>query len=260
MRRLTRCLAVLGAVSGMVLAGSSAAISSPAISSAADASAAGSSTVGSKTSRPSEKGIDCVVQYVDERDEIIRTGTAPEGQVYGQFDCVRGQWVFAWDRGRTDKAIAADEIRIDPSGAVSVRRFTGPALGNDLTLGEITAIAQAVTGSREVTVDRAIVAVDDGKERTPEEIEALLAGKDTTGVRVLDTIEKPDPAKSTKDVIDEAGGTPESTVVYLSLWGAIKSVFAWVADTIHDIGEWLDRHCDWAPSPNGLGVVIVCRW
>lgn len=156
--------------------------------------------------------------------------------------------------------IVADAIWVDPSGTVSVRRFTGPALGNDLTLGEIAAIAQAVTGSRKVLIDRAIVAVDDGKERTPEQVEALLAGKDTTGVRVLKTIEKPDRASSAKDVIDEAGGTPETTVVYFSLWGAIKSALSWVADTIGEIGEWIDRHCGWGPSPNGLGVVITCRW
>jgi hypothetical protein len=237
---LARRLAVIGVVGGMVLTVSSTAVA--------------------ETGKPPEKGTDCVVHYVDDRGGIIRTETEPEGRVHGQFHCVGGQWVFGWDPGSADDAIAADEIWIDPSGAVSARRFTGPALGNDLTLGEIAAIAQAVTGSREVMIDRAVVAVDDGKERAPEEIEALLAGKDTTGVRVLKTIEKPDPTRSTRDVIGEAGGTPESTVVYFSIWGAIKSVFAWVADTIQDIGEWIDRHCDWEPSPNGLGTVVVCHW
>ncbi|WP_406072078.1 hypothetical protein [Micromonospora sp. NBC_01638] len=240
MSRLVRRLAVIGVVSGTVLAMSSAAVA--------------------QTDKPPKKGTDCVVQYVDDRGGIVRTETEPEGRVYGQFRCVGGQWMFAWDPFGADDVIAADEIWINPSGAVSVRRFTGPALGNDLTLGEIAAIAQAVTGSEKVLIDRAIVAVDDGKERTPEQIEALLAGKDTTGVRVLDTVEKPDPARSTKDVIDEAGGTPESTVVYFSIWGAIKSVFAWVSDTVKEVGEWIDRHCHWGPSPNGLGVVIVCRW
>ena len=102
------------------------------------------------------------------------------------------------------------------------------------------------------------MAVDDGKERTPEQIEALLAGKDDTGVKVLDIVDKPDPAMSTKDLIDEAGGMPETTVVYFSLWGAIKAVFAWVGDTIGDIGEWFDRHCDWGPSPTAWAV-RACR-
>ncbi|MEU4472812.1 hypothetical protein [Micromonospora sp. NPDC023888] len=239
MSRLARRLAVIGVVSATVLAMSTAAVA--------------------QTDKPPTKGTDCVVQHVDDRGGIVRTETEPEGREYGQFRCVGGQWTFAWDPFGADDMITADEIQIDPAGAVSVRRFTGPALGNDLTVGEIAGIARAVSGSREVLIDRAIVAVDDGRERTPEQIEALFAGKDTTGVRVLDIIEKPNAAMSTTDVIDEAGGTPETTVVYFSLWGAIKSVFAWIVDTIGDIGEWIDDHCDWG-SPNTVGDVVTCRW
>ncbi|MFG1892408.1 hypothetical protein ACGFIP_00085 [Micromonospora zamorensis] len=239
MKRLAHRLAVIGVVSGTVLAMSSAAVARP--------------------DKPPTKGTDCVVQHVDERGGIVRTETEPEGREHGQFRCEGGQWTFAWDPFGADDMIRAGEIQIDPAGAVSARRFTGPALGNDLTVGEIATIAQAVSGSREVLIDRAIVAVDDGKERTPEQVEALLAGKDDTGVRVLDIIEKPNAAMSTKDVIDEAGGTPESTVVYFSIWGAIKSVFAWIVDTIGDIGEWIDDHCDLG-SPNDFGDVVTCRW
>ncbi|MFF0470562.1 hypothetical protein ACFYPX_24390 [Micromonospora zamorensis] len=239
MKRLAHRLAVIGLVSGTVLAMSSAAVA--------------------RTDKPPTKGTDCVVQHVDDRGGIVRTETEPEGREHGQFRCTGGQWTFAWDPFGADDMIRAGEIQIDPAGAVSARRFTGPALGNDLTVGEIATIAQAVSGSREVLIDRAIVAVDDGKERTPEQVEALLAGKDDTGVRVLDVIEKPNAAMSTKDVIDEAGGTPESTVVYFSIWGAIKSVFAWIVDTIGDIGEWIDDHCDLG-SPNDFGDVVTCRW
>ncbi|WP_328371436.1 hypothetical protein OHQ88_00825 [Micromonospora zamorensis] len=239
MKRLAHRLAVIGVVSGTVLAMSSAAVARP--------------------DKPPTKGTDCVVQHVDERGGIVRTETEPEGREHGQFRCEGGQWTFAWDPFGADDMIRAGEIQIDPAGAVSARRFTGPALGNDLTVGEIATIAQAISGSREVLIDRAIVAVDDGKERTPEQIEALLAGKDDTGVRVLDIIDKPNAAMSTKDVIDEAGGTPESTVVYFSIWGAIKSVFAWIVDTIGDIGEWIDDHCDLG-SPNDFGDVVTCRW
>ncbi|WP_330438549.1 hypothetical protein OHB44_26535 [Micromonospora sp. NBC_00821] len=239
MSRLAHRLAVIGVVSGTVLAMSSAAVA--------------------RTEKPPQKGADCVVQHVDERGKILRTETAPEGREHSPFRCVAGKWTFAWAPFGADDMITADEIQIEPSGAVSVRRFTGPALGNDLTVGEIAGIAQAVSGSREVLVDRAIVAVDDGKERTPEQVAALLAGKDDTGVRVLDIIEKPHAAMSTKDVIDEAGGTPETTVVYFSIWGAIKAVFAWIVDTIGEIGEWIDDHCD-AGSPNDFGDVITCQW
>ncbi|MCG5473015.1 hypothetical protein LADH09A_000899 [Micromonospora sp. LAH09] len=239
MKRSAHRLAVMGVVSATVLAMSSAAVA--------------------QTDKPPTKGTDCVVQHVDDRGGIVRTESEPEGREHGRFRCEGGQWTFAWEPFDTDDRITAGEIQIDPAGAVSVRRFTGPALGNDLTVGEIAGIAQAVSGSREVLIDRAIVAVDDGKERTPEQVEALLAGKDDTGVRVLGVIEKPNAAMSTKDVIDEAGGTPETTVVYFSLWGAIKSVFAWIVDTISDVGEWIDDHCDWG-SPNDVGDLVTCRW
>jgi hypothetical protein len=239
MSRLAHRLAVIGVASGTVLAMSSAAVA--------------------HTDKPPQKGADCVVQHVDDRGTPVRTETAPEGREYGQFRCVGGKWTFAWEPFGPDDAITADEIQINPAGAVSVRRFTGPALGNDLTVGEIAGIARAISGSREVQIDRAIVAVDDGKERTPEQVEALLAGKDDTGVGVLDVIEKPDTAMSTKDVIDEAGGTPETTVVYFSILGAIKSFFAWIVDTIDEIGEWIDDHCDWG-FPNNTGDIVTCRW
>ena len=188
MSRLAHRLAVIGVVSGTVLAMSSAAVA--------------------QTVKPPQKGTDCVVEHVDERGEVVRTETEREGREYGPFRCVGGQWTFAWAPFAADDMITADEIQVDPAGAVSVRRFAGPALGNDLTVGEMAGIARAISGSREVLIDRAIVAVDDGKERTPEQVEALLAGKDDTGVRVLDIIEKPNAAMSTKDVIDEAGGDP----------------------------------------------------
>ncbi|MEV1075204.1 hypothetical protein [Micromonospora parva] len=239
MSLLAHRLAVIGVASATVLAMSSSAVA--------------------QTDKPPRKGADCVVQHVDERGGTVRTETAPEGKEYGAFRCVGGQWTFGWSPFAADDLITAGEIQVDPAGAVSVRRFTGPALGNDLTAGEIAGIAQAVSGSREVFVDRAIVAVDDGKQRTPEQVAALLAGKDDTGVRVLDIVEKPDAAMSTKEIIDEAGGTPETTVVYFSLWGAIKSVFAWIVDTIGEIGEWIDDHCDWG-SPNDVGDIVTCRW
>ncbi|MDG4802740.1 hypothetical protein [Micromonospora sp. WMMD980] len=240
MNRLARRLAVLGVVSGTLLAMSSAAVAG--------------------TDETPDKDTDCVVQYTDDQGTVVRTGTEPEGREQGQFRCVGGKWTFAWAPFDADDMITSDEIWISPSGAVSVRRFTGPALGGDLTLGEIAAIEQAVSGSGRTVIDRAIVAVDDGKQRTPEQVAALLAGKDDTGVRVLGTVEKPDAAMSVKDIVDEAGGTPETTVVYFSLWGAIKAVFAWIVDTISGIDDWIDRHCRWWPSTSGVGAVFECRW
>ena len=78
MSRLAHRLAVIGVVSGTVLAMSSAAVA--------------------QTDKPPQRVADCVVQHVDERGKILRTETAPEGREYGQFRCVAGQWTFAGRR------------------------------------------------------------------------------------------------------------------------------------------------------------------
>ena len=65
---------------------------------------------------------------------------------------------------------------------------------------------------------------------------------------------------SAGDLIHGAGGTPETTVVYFSLWGAIKGFFAWVVDTIHDIGTWLQEHCDVGPSWDGQSIEVTCQF
>lgn len=242
MRRTTHRLAVLGVVGGLVLAATPA---------AALAGAGELKTINGE----------CVVQQVDERGQVTDTSTAREGEVYGQFRCVAGQWEMTrspFDRGDT---VTSPEIQVDRSGNVSVQRLAGPALGLEMTMSEMARVVRALTGD-EVAVNRAVVAVDDGRRRTPEEVQALLAGKDTTGARVLGVVDRLDPAMSTKDVIDETGGTPETTVVYFSIWGGLKRAFAWVVDTLQDIGEWVGVNCHLEPSPTGDGIDLVCevRW
>lgn len=239
MRRMMHRLAVLGVVSATGLALSAAAVA--------------------HTVEPRTSGSECVVEHVDERGAVTDTFAEREGAEYGQFRCEGGQWVFAWAPFERDDAITAGEIQVDPAGTISVRRFVGPAQGYELTMAEMAGIIQAVTGDRDVVIDRAVVTVDDGRERSPEEIEAILAGKDTDA-RVLGVIDRPDLALSTKDVIGETGGTPETTVVYFSIWGAIKGAFAWVVNKIEEVGEWIEEHCFWGPSSDGLGVSLTCRW
>jgi CubicO group peptidase (beta-lactamase class C family) len=239
MRRTTHRLAVLGVVGGLVLAATPAA------------------TLAGADELKTING-ECVVQHVDERAQVTDTTFAREGEVYAQFSCAKEQWELTpspFDRGDT---VTSPEIQVDPAGNVSVQRIVGPALGYGMTLGEMARVVQALTGD-EVVVDKAVVAVDDGRQRTHEEIQALLAGKDTTGARVLGVVDRPDAAMSTKDVIDETGGGPETTVVYFSIWGAIKGAIAWIVDGIQKIGEWISDNCHLEPSPTGDGIDLVCE-
>lgn len=193
---------------------------------------------------------DCVVQQVDERGEVRDTSAEPEGTVRGEFRCVGGVWEFGWAPFGPDNSITAAALQVDPAGAVSVREFDRPARSRDLTLGEMAGIARAINGSKDMVFMRAVVTIDDGKERTAAEVEALLAGKDTTGAKVLRTIDRPDPAMTVQDIVDETGGQ-EPTVVYFwsDVWDAITGAVNWVIDGINEIGDWINDHCTWFPPP-----------
>jgi hypothetical protein len=194
------------------------------------------------------KDTDCVVQYVDEHGQVRDTSTEPEGTVRGEFRCVAGAWQYSWAPG---EFITAPQLQVNPAGAVSVPEFQRPERSRNLTLGEMAGIARAVSGSKEVVFMRAVVAVDDGRERTAEEVEALLAGKDTTGAKVLRTIDRPDPAMTVQDVVGDTGGGQGPVVVYFwsEIWDAITDAVNWVIDGINEIGDWINDHCTWFPPP-----------
>jgi hypothetical protein len=242
MRRMTHRLTVLGAVGGLVLAMPSTA-----------------AVAGNQESQTSSS-TECTVQHADGRGRVTGVSAEREGAVLGQFRCVGGQWVFSWAPFERDDSVNASEIQVDPAGAVTARRLTGPGLSRDLTLAEMATIAQAATGRGGVVVERAVVAVDDGRQRTPEQIEALLAGSDTTGAQILGVFDRFDATMSANDLIDRTGGTPDATVVYFRLWDDIAGFFEWVVETLVDIGTWLHEHCDVVQSWDGQNDDISCRF
>lgn len=241
MRPLAYRLAVLGAIGGIALATTAAA--TPAV--------AGEST---------PINGNCVIEHVDERGQVTDTASAQEGKEYGRFRCADGQWKLVRNPFDRDDAVTSLEIQIDTAGNVSPGRLVGSALGMGMTLGDMARLVQALTGE-EVVVDRAIVAVDDGRQRTPEEVQALLAGKDTTGVRVLGEVDRLDQTMTTKDIIDSTeGADPDATVVYFSIWGAIKGALNWVVKKLRAAGDWLAEHCHLEPSPTGDGADLICEF
>ncbi|GAA1420530.1 hypothetical protein [Catellatospora coxensis] len=212
--------------------------------------------------------VDCVVEQVDERGEVRGTSTEPEGAQVGEFRCVAGLWQFGWAPYEADDLITAPAVQVGPKGQVSVRRFHRPERGGDLTFGEMAEIARVITGGKAAVFQRAVVTVDDGRERTPAEVEAILAGKDTTGAKVLRTVDKLDPASTVQDVVDGAGGG-EPVVVYLlsEIWdaitGAVSAVIDWVVDGIDGIGDWIHDHCTWFPPPppgSDTIPIVTCQF
>lgn len=213
--------------------------------------------------KPAGKGSECVVEYVDERGAVRDTSVEKEGTVLGEFVCVGGGWQYSFGR---EESITAPRLQVDPEGKVTAPEYVRPARARALTFGEMADIARVVRGSREAgTFLRAVVVIDDGKERSPEEVEALIAGKDTTGAKIVRTFDRLDPAATVDGVVDETG-TSEPVVVYLlsGIWdaitGAISDAINWVIDGVNDIVDWFDDHCTWFPPPPPLGTIVVCQW
>ncbi len=210
-----------------------------------------------------DKGADCVVQHVDERGQVRDSSIDPEGTMRGEFRCVGGAWRYSWAPFGADDFVTATQLRVDPKGAVSITGYERLGRRPQLTLGERADIARAATGARAVAITRAIVAVNDGRQRTPEEVAALFAGKDSTGVKVLRTVERPDPASTVGDIVDGVDGG--SVVVYFwsEIWDGIVDFFTWVGDTIDSIGDWIDENCTWfpPPPPGSTDIPIIhCEW
>ena len=231
MMRLVRLLTVPGLIGGMLVA-----VPAAAVAGAPPANATG-----------------CVVDHVDQGGEVVGTSTAPAGAKYGQFSCAGGQWAYAW--GATN-VVTAPAIQVDPTGSVSVQQVDGPPLNYGITVGNLASLTGAMAGSQTVVVRKAIVTVNDGRVRTPAEIAALLAGKDTTGIKVLGIADQPDAARSVGDIVTGFGGTPPTTVVYFwsELWNRITNA---IKDIVNTVVNWASQHCNYWADPPYAGVTCA---
>jgi hypothetical protein len=205
-------------------------------------------------------GKGCVIEIVDERGQVRETKTEPEGTKRGEFVCSGGVWLYSVGQ---DDFVKIPRLQVGPEGKTTAREFVRPARTRPLTLGQMADIDRAMRGARESGVFmRAVIAVDDGRKRTPEEVEALLHGKDATGAKILRTIERPDSAKSPEDLVNDLGPT-EPVVVYFwsEIWDAITDAVNWVIDGIGGIIGEIWEHCSVGPSfPPDFGFDIDCSW
>jgi hypothetical protein len=210
-----------------------------------------------------DKGSGCAVQHVDERGQPRGTSSEPEGTVRGEFRCVDGAWRYSWAPFGPDDFVAAAQLQVDPKGGVWPIGYERLGHRRQLTLGERADIARAFTGARAVAITRVLVAVDDGRQRTSEEILALFAGKDATGAKVLRTVDRPDPAATVGDIIDGVDDGPVVVYFLSEIWDGIVGFFAWVGDVIDGIGDWIDENCIWfpPPPPGSTDIPIIhCEW
>ncbi|MFC0526607.1 hypothetical protein [Phytohabitans kaempferiae] len=180
---------------------------------------------------------DCVVRHLDERGGVADSSTERHGSVLGQFRCTNGKWELLSELVDRRSAFKADEVVKHVDGTVSVRKMVSLGSSHDLTIAERTGLLRAVTGDATATIEGAIVAVDDGRERTEAELQALLAGNDTTGVRVVGQVNLPAAGQTQADIIGQVGGDPGGDYV-LYFWSKIIKLAAaavvWAAEKIYD--------------------------
>ncbi|MEK8109743.1 hypothetical protein NKG94_45460 [Micromonospora sp. M12] len=193
------------------------------------------------TDKPPQKG-DCVVQHVDDRGEVVRTTTEPEGREHGQFRCVAGRWTFAWAPFGADDLITADEIQIDPSGAVSARRFAAPRSATPSRWARSpaspepsAAVARCWSTARSWRSTTARSGLRSRSRRcwparTPPGYGCWTSSRSRMR-----------PCRRRTSSTRPAAPRDDSRL--LQHLGRDQGLFAWIVDTIGDIGEWIDDHC-----------------
>jgi len=192
-----------------------------------------------------------------------RTSSAPDGTHAGSFRCAGGHWELPAGAD----VITADVVAVDAAGTVTAPAYSLSTKGDNPTMAQLAGLAQALNGSKQSAIASVVVAADDGKVRTPTEVKALFAGKDTTGLRVLAKYDQPAAGATVGDLVDQAGSSGP-TVVYFSVWGAVKAAVGWVVDGLKSIGnaiegaaddiaDWVTAHCHYEVVNNRF--TIICH-
>jgi hypothetical protein len=230
---------------------------------AASTTVAVAGVAGPAMAKPDPTG-GCVVQQLDERGAVRTTWVEKQDAKRGEFRCAGGVWEYRWAPFKSDDVITAPALQVDPAGRISAHDYSRPGRGGDLTLGELANIGRVTTGADAVILSGAVVLADDGKKRTAAEIEAILAGKDTTGAKVLRVVDKIDPESTVGGVVDGTGGNGPVVVYFWGgLWdsitGAITGALNWIVDGLNQIGDWIDSHCVSGPVGVG-GYGVVCTF
>jgi hypothetical protein len=128
----------------------------------------------------------------------------------------------------------------------------------NLTFGDLSTLAQLVSGDPDARIDRAVVTARSDRPPTQAQIDDVLAGKHVDGITVLGTVDRPDARMTLGDLVGGAGGSgPKS--VYVNARSFLDDIIDWFVDLFTSIGDWVVVHCDVTVTRDGA-VHVVCVW
>lgn len=179
--------------------------------------------------------------------------TEPAGATRGPFRCAAGTWGYG-----DDALVTTDRLIVDAAGALRIDAFTMSERSGNLTFGDLSTLAQLVSGDPNARVDRVVVTARSDKPPTQAQIDEVLAGKHVDGITVLGTVDQPDARRTLGDLVDGVGGSgPKS--VYVNARSFIDDIIDWFVGLIKSIKDWVAAHCDSYVDGNG-SVHVVCSW
>ena len=105
----------------------------------------------------------------------------------------------------------------------------GPAAAGErgdgsLSLGQIQSLAERATGERLGDLQRVVVVDGVTRDLTPEQMDALLAGKDVDGITVRLAVDDPSLDSTVGDLFDKAGvtGSTSARVILDFKYGPVR--------------------------------------
>jgi hypothetical protein len=193
------------------------------------------------------KGKGCAVEHRD------GTSTDPEGATRGPFRCAAGTWGYG-----EDALVTTERLIVDAAGALSIDDFTMTERAGNLTFGDLSTLAQLVSGDRTARIDRAVVTTRSDKPPTQAQIDAVLAGRDVAGITVLQVTDQPDARMTLADLVGGVGDSgPKS--VYVNARSFLGELLDWFIDVVKSIVDWVVTHCDAYVDTNG-NLHVTCSW
>jgi hypothetical protein len=157
----------------------------------------------------------CIVEYIDEHGNTIRRETVPEGTVVGPFVCRRGDWTFNFWPFNALVAGSTGGLTLDQNGSVADAVLDVDTRDGGLEVRELVSIVERLLGETADSAGRAVVVATERGELLPEDLTALLGGREVPGVRILSTTyPRPDTTLGDLGGSDDGSGVTAKKVVY----------------------------------------------
>lgn len=156
---------------------------------------------------PPSGGKGCLVEIVDANGNTIGFEVVPEGTVISLFHCRGGEWHFGWFPFDALVSGSTDQVTVDEKGLVKDAVLEVDTRDGDLAVREMLSVVERLFDEAVDAPGKAAVVTftDRRGELSPEEIGALLDGRDVAGVKVL-ALGDPRPEETINDLDEGSGG------------------------------------------------------